>query len=203
MKSARNAASTAALVLFLFQLVFADSPPDLYPKESEEYEVQNNKIYFRKGNEGLILEQATEEAISKYYSDRGANIGNPFLSLKEISKDHTIFLLTLINRGRSSVTFTPRYVTLQIKHDNFYPMDFAILLEALEGLDRTKASILQKSIFHSSEALHPNEVITKFLVFPSLPKKFDELMLEFDYLFFGDREIRARFYFLRKKPVQN
>jgi len=46
-------------------------------------------------------------------------------------------------------------------------------------------------------------IITKFLVFPSLPKKFDELMLEFDYLFFGDREIRARFYFLRKKPVQN
>jgi hypothetical protein len=195
------AVSTFSLTIALISLSVdaAASIQELQPKPHESYEVKEEKIYFRVGNAGLILETGGEESVIRYYSERGASIGNPFGSLGDGSQDYTVFVLTLLNRGKGAVTFTPRYVTLKIGNENFFPMDFPVLLGLLEGLDSKKGDILQKSIFHSSETVRPNQIVTKLLVFPGLPKKFKELVLEFDYLFFGEKEIRPKFYFLQKK----
>jgi len=56
--------------------------------------------------------------------------------------------------------------------------------------------LLEKSIFHSSEVVQPGKVITKFLIYPQLPKKVEELRLSFDYLYFENAEIKSDFYFV-------
>ena len=173
--------------------------PILLPKEHDPYDIKENKIYYRHGNAGLILEQADDNAIAAYYKDRGIELGNPFGRRASELKESTFFLLTLVNRSNGNLTFTPRYVTLKIKTEASFPLDFTVLLGMLEEFNLREQQIVTNSVFHSPETVRPGEVMSKFLIFPQLPKKVHEVKLEFDYLFFEDKEIRLNFYFLNRK----
>lgn len=177
----------------------ADVPLALHPKAHEGYEIKDDKIYFRHGNAGIILEVATPEKIERYYKERGSDIGNPFMKLGGDFQGATIFLVTLLNRTNGSLTFTPRYVLAKIKTEAYFPLDYTVLLEFLEE-QRPLNKILSKSIFHSPELVQPGNIVSKFLIFPLLPKKFDQLRLEFDYLYFENFEVKSVFYFTTKQP---
>jgi hypothetical protein len=192
------------LILSLFVLLFAfasleANPLVLHPKPHEGYEIKNGKIYFRKGNAGIILEVANSETIKKYYNDRGAQIENPFTNSGDDLQNGAIFLVTLLNRTNGSLTFTPRYVVGRIKTEAFFPLDSFTIMEVFEDVEPRKRKILENSIFHQPELLHPGMIVTKFLVFPALPKKFDDLRLQFDYLYFENAEIKSDFFFTTKK----
>ena len=185
------------LLFFAFTLVEAN-PMVLHPKPHEGYEVKEGKIYFRRGNAGIILEVASPETIEKYYSDRGAKIENPFSQFSADMHNGAIFLVTLLNRTNGSLTFTPRYVIGKIKSEAYFPLDSLTLMEIFEDVDSGKRKILENSIFHAPELLHPGMVVSKFLVFPVLPKKFDDIKLQFDYLYFENAEIKSEFFFTTK-----
>ena len=194
----------AVLLIFVFsQGVFAEIANSLEPEEHEGYDVKEGKIYFRRGDAGLILEVANGETVAKYYSDRGINLGNPFASLGGDMQTATIFLLTILNRTNGNVNFTPRYVTLKIKTEAYFPIDFTELLAFTEGQDKPVQKILQNSVYHSSDSIPAGKIISKFLIFAALPKKFDELKLIFDYLYFENNEVRTTFYYKRKKNSEN
>jgi hypothetical protein len=182
-------------------LCFGDSPKTLTPKPHESYEIKDGKIFYRHGNAGLVLEAADSETIARYYSERGApNLGNPFSSANIDLRDGTFFLISLVNRTNGNLTFTPRYVTLKIKTDASFPLDFTLLLGLLENYNAQLRKVLTNSIFHSPETIPAGTVMSKFLIFPPLKKKFKELKLEFDYLYFEDKEVRLNFYFLHANP---
>ena len=192
------------LILTLFVLLFTlasieASPLALYPKPHEGYEIKDGKIYFRKGNAGIILEVANSVSIEKYYHDRGTQMENPFLNLGEDVQRGAIFLVTLLNRTNGSLTFTPRYVIARINKEAFFPLDSLTMMEVFEDVESRKRKILESSIFHEPELLHPGTIVTKFLVFPALPKKFDDIRLQFDYLYFENMEIKSDFFFTTKK----
>jgi hypothetical protein len=187
------------IILFLFvALPIAVQALELRPKPHDGYEVKDGKIYFRRGNAGLILEAANYEKIEKYYRDRGLQTGNPFVSLGEDMQSATVFLVTLLNRTNGSLTFTPRYVIARIKTDAYFPLDYLVLLETFEGQEPNVKKMLQQSIYHSPELINPGKVVSKFLIFPDLPKKFDDLKLQFDYLYFENTEIKSEFFFTTK-----
>ena len=171
----------------------------LHPKPHESYEVKDGKILFRKGNAGIILEVATPAMIEKYYSDRGVTLENPFNRIIEGMVNPTVFLVTLLNRTNGSLTFTPRYVIAKIKTDAYFPLDYLSMMEVMEAEAQDSRKILEKSIFHSPELLHPGKVVSKFLIFPELPKKYDDLKLQFDYLYFENSEIKTEFLFTTKE----
>ncbi len=187
------------IVLLLSQYASAVTPFELVPLPHEGYEIKEDAIYFRSGNIGIVLEPATDAKIAKYYADRGIDLGNPFSQLGGEMQGASIFMLTLINRTTGSLTFTPRYITLKIKTEAYFPMDFTVLLGIVDGQERRIQEILQKSVYHSPDSLSAGQVVTKFLIFPALPKKFEEIKLEFDYLYYASQEIRTTFYFARKK----
>jgi|GEM_PF-4968033 len=189
----------AVMILFCGSLAYTSDASrfGLHPKEHEGYDVKDDKIYFRHGSAGLILEVATPEKIAQYYRDRGSSIGNPFEKLGGEVQNATIFLLTLLNRTNGNLTFTPRYVLVKIKTEAYFPLDYMVLLDILES-QRPIGKILEKSIYHSPELLQSGKVVSKFLVFPELPKKFDQLRVEFDYLYFEDFEVKSTFYFTTK-----
>jgi len=187
------------IVLFLSQYGSAVTPFELVPVPHEDYEIKDHTIYYRSGNVGIVLESATDATITKYYSDRGIDLGNPFSRLGGEMQGASIFMLTLINRTSGSLTFTPRYITLKIKTEAYFPLDFTVLLVIVDGQDKKIQDVLQKSIYHSPDSLSAGQVVTKFLIFPALPKKFEEIKLDFDYLYYGSQEIRTSFYFSRKK----
>ena len=189
------------LILFCGDFSFGTGLLELQPKLKEGYEVKDNKIYFRRGDIGLILESVNEQGIAKYYSDRGIELGNPFVFTTANSQNSVIFLLTLLNRTHGTLTFTPAYVSAKVKDEAYFPMDFTVLLAMIDGLNRGTQKVLQKSVFHSPESVTENEVITKFLIFPAVAKKVEELKLEFDYLYFGNNEIKTQFYFEQKKAA--
>jgi hypothetical protein len=190
----------ALLLIISAQITFAQSSASLllHPKPHEGYEIKDGKIYFRQGQAGLILELATPEKIAAYYHERGSEVGNPFVKLGGELGNATIFLLTLLNRTHSNLTFTPRYVLAKIKSDAYFALDYTVLLDIMDSPDNSLGKLLEKSIYHSPELLDPGKVITKFLVFPQLPKKFDELKMEFDYMYFGNFEVKSTFYFTTK-----
>lgn len=190
---------TILIILFLSQSGSAVTPFDLVPVPHEGYETKENTIYFRSGNVGIVLESATDATIAKYYRDRGIDLGNPFSRLGGEMQGASIFMLTLINRTTGSLTFTPRYITLKIKTEAYFPMDFTVLLGIVDGQEKRIQDVVEKSVYHSPDSLSPGQVVTKFLIFPALPKKFEEIKLEFDYLYYGSQEIRTTFYFARKK----
>ena len=187
------------IVLLISQFGFTVVPFDLIPVPHEGYEIKDHTIYYRSGNVGLVLEPANDATIAKYYLDRGIDLGNPFSRLGGEMQGASIFMLTLINRTTGSLTFTPRYITLKIKTEAYFPMDFTVLLGVVEGQDKRIQDVLEKSVYHSPDSLSSGQVVTKFLIFPALPKKFEEIKLEFDYLYYGSQEIRTAFYFARKK----
>jgi hypothetical protein len=106
--------------------------------------------------------------------------------------------VTLLNRTNGSVTFTPRYVIARIKTEAYFPLDYLSMMEVVEQEDLTGRKLLEKSIYHSPELLHPGAVVSKFLIFPELPKKFDDIRLSFDYLYFENSEVKSDFIFTTK-----
>jgi len=187
------------IVLYLSHAGSAVTPLELVPVPHEGYEIKGSTIYYRSENVGLVLESANDATIAKYYLDRGIDLGNPFSRLGGDMQGASIFMLTLINRTTGSLTFTPRYITLKIKTEAYFPMDFTVLLGIVDGQEKRIQDVLQKSVYHSPDSLSSGQVVTKFLIFPALPKKFEQIKLEFDYLYYGSQEIRTAFYFARKK----
>jgi hypothetical protein len=190
--------STIFIVLLVAFQAFAAASPTLVPKQHDSYEVKEGKIYYRHGNAGLILEVADHDRIAAYFKERGAELGNPFGVQGGELRDSTFFLVTMLNRTNGNLTFTPRYVTLKIKTEASFPLDFTVLLGMLENFNANHRKIVASSIYHSPETVRPGTVISKFLIFPALPKKFREVKLEFDYLYFEDKEIRLNFFFLNQ-----
>jgi hypothetical protein len=187
-----------SLLVVSFSVQAEELVRGLHPKPHEGYEVKGDKIFFRHGEAGLVIEVATTEKITKYYKDRGSEIGDPFQKMGGDVENATVFLVTLVNRTNGNLTFTPRYVLAKVKSDAYFALDYTVLLDVLESQQPPVAKILEKSIFHSPELLQPGNVVSKFLVFPQLPKKFDEVKLEFDYLYFENFEVKSNFYFTKK-----
>lgn len=172
---------------------------EIVPKAHEGYEVKDGKIYYRYGKAGLILESANSTVIQKYFAERGSSVANPFLDTDEDLENGTFFLLSLINHSKGTLTFTPRYIALKIKTEASFAIDFTVLMSIMQGLDPYNRKLLEHSIYHSPETIQPGDSETKFLVFPPLPKKEAELKMEFDYLFFENKELKTFFYFIRQK----
>lgn len=186
-----------ALMISLWAFQAAD-PAGLRPKPHDGYEVKDDKIYFRRGNAGIIVEVASTQTVEKYFQDRGAPVVNPFTRIVSGMQNPAFFLVTLLNRTNGSVTFTPRYVIARIKTEAYFPLDYLSMMEVVEQEDLTGRKLLEKSIYHSPELLHPGAVVSKFLIFPELPKKFDDLRLSFDYLYFENSEVKSDFIFTTK-----
>jgi hypothetical protein len=186
-----------SLLLVLLALVETGAST-LRPKPHESYEVKNGKIYFRKGNAGIMLEVASSQMIEKYFKDRGADVGNPFTKISSGMQNPAFFLVTLINRTNGSLTFTPRYVIAKIKTEAYFPLDYLTMMEVVEQEDTARRKLLEKAIYHSPELLHPGAVVSKFLIFPELPKKYDDIRLAFDYLYFENSEVKSEFIFTTK-----
>jgi hypothetical protein len=136
--------------------------------------------------------------VSRYYAERGAKgLGNPF-SQGELAES-TIFLVTILNRSNGTATFTPGLVTLRIKTEASFPLDIAELMALMETTPEADQKILQDSIYHSPEIVRAGQVVSKFLMFPPLPNKRIEFKLEFDYIYFETKEVRAAFSFAKEK----
>ena len=132
----------AILICFCGSLVYAAEAPqlELHPKAHEGYDIKDDRIYFRHGDAGLILEAATPAKIEQYFRDRGSNMGNPFVKFGGDLQNATIFQLTLLNRTNGSLTFTPRYVLVKIKTEAYFPLDYTVLLDKFMGEDKTPTS---------------------------------------------------------------
>lgn len=164
----------------------------------EGYEVKDEQIYFRSGSAGIILNPVRGQQAANYYAERGAAwIGNPFQRAEFASP--TIFLVTIFNRTNGNATFTPGMVTIRIKTEASFPVEYSTLLGALEAFNTNERKILEKSIFHSPEIIRKGDVVSKFLLFPPLPEKALEFKLDFDFLYFEQKEVRARFYFKQER----
>lgn len=168
---------------------------EIVPKPHEGYDVKDGKIYYRVGKAGVMIEPANDAVISRYFTERGSSIANPFLEAEDELKDSTYFLVSLINQSKSTLTFTPSYVALKIKTDASFPIDYTLLLGITQGLDSYSTKLLERSIFHSPETIQPGDSVAKFLIYPPLPKKEAELKMEFDYSFFASKELKMFFYF--------
>jgi len=140
-----------AILLILIascSVIFAENANLFDPEFHEGYDVKDGKIYFRRGEGGLILENVGKDAIAKYYAERGRDLGNPFNALGGDMQTATIFLLTMLNRTNGNMTFTPGYVTLKIKDEAFFPMDFTVLLDFIENQEEPIHTVIEKSVFH-------------------------------------------------------
>ena len=179
-------------------LSFSLEAAELRPKPKEGYEVKDERILFRKGNAGMIVEVATPQKIEQYFRERGAQIPDPFATIASTMQNPVFFIVTLLNRTNGSLTFTPRYVIAKIKTDAYFPLDYLTMMEVMEDQEPGRRKLLEKSIYHSPELLDPGKVISKFLIFPQLPGKFEEIRLSFDYLYFENTEIKSDFVFTTK-----
>lgn len=188
------------LVLLACTSAIAEDVYEIHPKPGKGYEVKDDKIYYRVGNAGLILQLMDTNGIAQFYKDHGAQIGDPLSTMDYETSGSTIFLLTLINHTHGTLTFTPNYAILHIRDQAVFAMDFTILLPMLDNLDAGTRRIVEDSVFHSPDVIQQDQVVSKFLLFPQLPPKFDEFKLAFDYVFFGDRkESKCDFYFKHVK----
>ena len=188
------------LIFFLQRSAFSDTlPPVMRAVPQDGYEVKEDKIYYRYGSCGIILEIGTDRAVANYYLDRGIQLGNPFRNTGGEYEGATIFIVTFLNRSAGSIAFTPSYVTMKIKETAVFPMDFTVLVGLMGGQDPRIQKVLEKSIFHSPETIRKGDVVTKLLVYPALPKKSSDLRLEFEYLYLENHETKPVFYFSRKK----
>lgn len=186
------------ILLSSYYSVWADSFW-IHPVEHEGYEVVNQEeIHFRSGNAGIIMKAVRGEEAANYFAERGADwVGNPFLQAE--FENPTIFLVTIFNRTNGNATFTPGMITIRIGTEASFPMEYSTLLNVLESFNPNERKILEKSIFHSPEIIKHGDVISKFLLFPPLPPKALDFKLDFDYLYFEQKEVRTRFYFRQER----
>lgn len=199
--SAAKIAAVCVFFLLLAGIVTAtDYTYEIHPKPHKEYEIKDDKIFYRVGDSGLILQLVDPNQVAEFYEERGAHIGDPLQGLGDEAEGATIFLLTLINRTHGSLTFTPGYVLMKVGDNSSFAMDFTVLLPLLDNLDDKTRKIVQDSVFHSPEVIRPGTVVSKFLIYPGLPKKFDEFKISFDYVFFGgNKESKCDFYYQHVK----
>jgi hypothetical protein len=171
----------------------------IHPVAHEGYEVVNQEeIHFRSGNAGIIMKAVRGDQAANYFAERGAGwIGNPFL--QEEFANPTIFLVTIFNRTNGNATFTPGMITIRIGTEASFPLEYSTLLSILEVFSANERKILEKSIFHSPEIIKRGDVMSKFLLFPPLPPKALDFKLDFDYLYFEQKEVRTRFYFRQER----
>jgi hypothetical protein len=171
----------------------------IHPVAHEGYEVVGQEeIQFRTGNAGVMVKAVRGEAAAHYFAERGAEwVGNPFQ--QQEFENPTIFLVTIINRTNGNATFTPGMVTIRIGTEASFPLEYTTLLGILESFDPNERKILEKSIFHSPEIIKRGDVTSKFLLFPPLPGKALEFKLDFDFLYFEQKEVRTRFYFKQER----
>jgi hypothetical protein len=171
----------------------------IHPVQHEGYEViSQEEIHFRSGNAGIIMKAVRGDEAAKYFADRGAGwVGNPFL--QEEFENPTIFLVTVLNRTNGNATFTPGMVTIRIGTEASFPLEYTTLIGILEVFPKNEQKILERSIFHSPEIIKHGEVMTKFLLFPPLPQKALDFKLDFDFLYFEQKEIKTRFYFRQER----
>lgn len=192
--------SLIAIVVVLlssYYSIYADSFW-IHPAVHEGYEVKEDRIYFRSGESGLIVDCVRGQEAANYYAERGASwMGNPFRRT-EFAKP-TIFLVTIFNRTNGNATFTPGMVAIRVRTEASFPMEYSSLMAALESFPTRERKILEQSIFHSPEIIRSGDVVSKFLLFPPLPEKALEFKLDFDYLYFEQKEVRARFYFQQER----
>jgi hypothetical protein len=186
------------IITIFFVLCAYAHGAELRPKPHEGYEVKDDKILFRRGNAGLIVEVATPAKIEQYYRERGSQMANPLGNLTAGMQNPAFFLVTLLNRTNGNLTFTPRYVIARIKTEAYFPLDYLSMMEVMEDQEPGRRKLLEKSIFHSPELLESGKIVSKFLIFPELPKKFEEIRLSFDYLYFENTEIKSDFIFTTK-----
>jgi hypothetical protein len=186
------------ILLLSYYTVWADSFW-IHPTEHEGYEIINQEeIHFRSGNAGVSMKAVRGDEAAKYFADRGAAwVGNPFL--QEEFEHPTIFLVTILNRTNGNATFTPGMVTIRIGTEASFPLEYSTLLSILEVFPANERKILEKSIFHSPEIIKKGDVMTKFLLFPPLPPKALDFKLDFDFLYFEQKEIKTRFYFRQER----
>jgi hypothetical protein len=187
--------SSILFILIIANFLAAEETPTFHPVSGEGYQINDGKIYLRYSNTGLILEIATERSIANYYLDRGIQLGNPFRDMGGGQLSPTIFLITLLNRGKGTISFTPSYVAMKSKNESFFPMNFGELWDFISNLDPPIQKVMQKSIYHSPENVHPGEVITKLLIFPAIPHKMTDFTLDFDFLYLENHEMHPVFYF--------
>ncbi len=170
----------------------------IHPAVHEGYQVKEDRIYFRSGEAGLIVDCVRGQEAANYFTERGASwLGNPFQ--QTAFANPTIFLVTIFNRTNGNATFTPGMVTIRIKTEASFPMEYSALMAALESFPTRERKILEQSVFHSPEIIRSGDVVSKFLLFPPLPEKALEFKLDFDYLYFEQKEVRARFYFQQER----
>lgn len=191
--------TTIIIVLLSSYVCSEDVLLPFHPRQEKGYEVKDEKVYFRAGNAGMTVEIANEASIEQYFRERGTPLGNPFPGLHPQLQTAMIFQVTIINRTNGSISFTPRYSTLRLGYDAFFPLDFTLMLPMLDDVKPQEKLVLLNSVFHSTETIPQDTARTKFLIFPAVSSKKKEMTLEFDYLYFEDREIRAKFYYERKK----
>lgn len=145
-----------------------------------------------------MIEAATTGRIEQFYRERGADIPNPFGSFAATMENPAFFIVTLLNRTNGSLTFTPRYVIAKIKTDAYFPLDYLTMMEVMEDQEPSRRKLFEKSIYHSPELIEPGKIVSKLLIFPQLPKKYEEIKLSFDYLYFENTEIKSDFVFTTK-----
>ncbi len=190
--------SIIIVILFLSYDIFAIDTYIIRPVVRKEYEIKEDQVYFRSGNGGIIVKCIRPSDVPPYYAARGADwIGNPFARSEFASP--TLFLITIFNRTNGNATFTPGLVTIKIRDEASFPVDYIMLTQVLEGLSSREKKVLEDSIFHSPETIKAGQVVSKFLMFPTLPDKNLDFRLEFDYLYFESKEVRAKFYFTKER----
>jgi hypothetical protein len=186
------------VILLLSYDTYAKDTFIVRPATHQGYEVKQDQAYFRAGSAGIIVKCVRGNDVPEYYKVRGADwIGDPF-SREEFAAP-TVFMVTIFNRTNGNATFTPGLVTIKIKDDASFPVDYVGLMQAIEGYSAREKKVLEDSIFHSPETIPAGQVVSKFLLFPPLPEKNMEFRLEFDYLYFESKEIRAKFYFTKER----
>ncbi|HSP06850.1 MAG TPA: hypothetical protein VLR94_06705 [Acidobacteriota bacterium] len=196
----------ALLIVLLSSYAFAKKDDnavyEITAEPHEGYEVKDNVIYYRQGSAGVIFELAQDATIRKYYADRGAAwLANPFLQSPDLATA-TVFLVSLVNRTNSVLSFTPGYVVMKMGDMTSFPMDFSLLLTAMQDYRSDVHKILDRSIYSSPVDVHPGEVVSKFLFYPHLPSKNASFRIEVDNLYFQNKEARVTFYYSmhKKKP---
>jgi hypothetical protein len=193
--------SIVTTVIILLSSYYSAWPDSfwIHPVDHEGYDVVNQEeIHFRSGNAGIIMKAVRGNEAANYFGERGAGwIGNPFL--QEEFENPTIFLVTIFNRTNGNATFTPGMITIRIGTEASFPLEYSTLLSILEVFSSNERKILEKSIFHSPEIIKHGDVMSKFLLFPPLPQKALDFKLDFDFLYFEQKEVKTRFYFRQER----
>ncbi len=173
---------TTIVILLLSYDIYAIDTYIVRPAVHKGYEIKEDQVYFRAGNAGIMVKCVRGNDVPDYFKSRGADwIGDPFS--REEFANPTVFIVTIFNRTNGNATFTPGLVTIKVKDEASFPVDYVSLVQATEGLSFREKKVIEDSIFHSPEIIKAGQVMSKFLLFPPLPDKHMEFRLELDYLY--------------------